>query len=84
MRKCAAMLCVLFGCTDETQAVHAAELLGMRDVTVTDTAYFWKWGCGQDDGVRYTIMATTAAGTRAEAIICCGPWYGKGCTIRTR
>ncbi len=70
------------GCSDEQDAVHAAQSSGMTDVRVIDSDYFFNFTCSEGE-MAYQIQARNPQGGNINATVCCGyttPW--KGCTIR--
>lgn len=67
----------LAGCTDEQEAIVAAEALGLTEVQITGYEFF---GCGRDDSFSTGFVARSVSGKRVTGVVCSG--IMKGATVR--
>ncbi len=69
------------GCSNNNDALNAAQNAGWKDVQITGSSYLFNLTC-QEGEKGYDITGINPAGKRATAVVCCGHDSFKGCTIR--
>lgn len=77
-------LLFLVGCANESDACRAVSNMGFTRCSVHNSHYITApfYGCHDNDGVAFEVLARNPSGTSVRVIVCCSNGPFGACTIR--